>query len=213
MELEGFSTSLQGLSVVLFVEKEEEAWVPWECVPEGMSILLCGKAPLTHRIVRDSYPWSSIWSPSTSREWSILATVLKAITGPITLVLDLDGPVPPFAFTEFLESLPSVTKFQIVKKGSSLGMLGHAHAIIWSDAISISSRMDVLQTLRYKEGEGAITAAVTAARDSKVLLMASDCEGSWKLYWIKPADSWVFVKRLGEFARCSLRTGMALLEL
>jgi len=37
-------------------------------------------------------------------------------------------------------------------------------------------------------------------------------EGTWKLYWIRPGDSWSLVKRLGETARGLLRTGMVLLD-
>ena len=211
MELEGFSASLQGTTIV-FVEREEDAWIPWECLPEGMTILLCGKEVRTHRMVRDSASWSLIWSPTSSREWSMLATVLKA-AGPVILVLDLGAPIPPFAFTEFLETLPSVTKVQLAYAGSSLGIFGPVRSVIWSDTISVAARMEVLQTLRYKEGDAAVAAAVTAAKESHVQLMASQVEGSWKLYWIRPADSWSLVKGLGGTARGLLRTGMVLLDL
>jgi hypothetical protein len=211
MELEGFSASLKGTTLVL-VEREEDAWIPWECLPEGMTILLCGKEVRTHRLVRDSASWSLIWSPTSSREWSLLATILKAI-GPVTLVLDLDALIPPFAFTEFLDTLPSVMKVQLAYVGSSLGIFGPPNTVIWSDSISIAARMEVLQTLRYKEGEAAVAAAVNAAKDSKVQLMASQVEGSWKLYWIRPADSWSLVKGLGGTARGLLRTGMVLLDI
>lgn len=211
MELEGFSASLKGTTLVL-VEREEDAWIPWECLPEGMTVLLCGKEVRTHRLVRDSVSWSLIWSPTSSREWSLLATVLKA-AGPVTLVMDLGAPIPPFAFTEFIETLPSVTKVQITYVGSSLGMFGAPNTVIWSDSISVTARMEVLQTLRYKEGEAAVAAAVTAAKESQVQLMASQVEGSWKLYWIRPGDSWSLVKRLGETARGLLRTGMVLLDI
>ena len=211
MELEGFSASLKGTTLVL-VEREEDAWIPWECLPEGMTVLLCGKEVRTHRLVRDSVSWSLIWSPTRSREWSMLATVLKA-AGPVTLVMDLGAPVPSFAFTEFIETLPSVTKVQITYVGSSLGIFGAPNTVIWSNSISVAARMEVLQTLRYKEGEAAVAAAVNAAKESHVQLMASQVEGSWKLYWIRPGDSWSLVKRLGETARGLLRTGMVLLDI
>jgi hypothetical protein len=57
-----------------------------------------------------------------------------------------------------------------------------------------------------------MTAAVAAVIESNVCIIAAKEDGRWKLYWIRPADSWALVKRLGEFARCSLRTGMLLLE-
>jgi hypothetical protein len=213
MELEGFTGSFHGKTVVVFVEREEEAWVPWECLPDGMTVLLCGKIPRTHRMVRDGSSWSSIWSPSSSREWSILATVLKAAGGPIILVLDLDAPLPPFAFTEFLESLSSITKVYLAKQGSAVGVFGHPHAVIWSDGCSVSARKETLYALRYSVNEETIAAAITAAIESKVYLMASTCDGSWKLYWIRPSDSWLMVKGLGETARGLLRTGMALLDI
>ena len=196
----------------MLVEREEDAWIPWECLPEGMTILLCGKEPRTHRLVRDSASWNLIWSASSSREWSLLATVLKA-AGPVTLVMDLGAPIPPFAFTEFLETLPSITKVQLAYIGSSLGIFGAPTTVIWSDSISVAARMEVLQTLRYKEGEAAVAAAVNAARDSNVQLMISQVEGTWKLYWIRPADSWSLVKGLGGTARGLLRTGMVLLDI
>jgi len=212
MELEGFSASLQGSSIVIMVETEEEAWVPWEFLSDGMTILLCGKEILSHRMVRDSYPWNIIWSPTTSRDWSMIATILKATAGPLTLVIDLGGPIPPFAFTEFLDSRPSLTKVQIAKKGT-LGAFGTPRAVIWSSRVSLGQRMEFLRSVQCKETESAVVAAVTAATDSNVQVMACDQGGGWKLYWIRPGDSWSLVKELGKMAKCSLRTGMQLLEL
>jgi hypothetical protein len=209
MELEGFNTSLQGTTVAIVVDREEEVWIPWEClVQEGMTILLCGKEGRSHKVLQHSYSWNIVWSPTTSKEWSMLATVLKAMTGPILLVLDLGAPIPPFAFTEFLETLPMLTKIQIATPGTSLGVFGHPSSIFWSDGVSLESRMESIRTVSVE----AVTVATTAVKDSKVQLLASNLEGSWKLYWIRSADSWALVKRLDESARCSLRTGMLLLE-
>jgi len=212
MELEGFSASLQGSSIVVVVEKEEEAWIPWEFLSDGMTILICGKEIPSHRILRDSYPWNIIWSPTTSRDWSMIATILKATAGPLTVVLDIGGPIPPFAFTEFLETRSSLTKVQIAKKGS-LGAFGAPRAVIWSSGIPLGTRMEFLRSVHYKETETAVVAAVTAATDSHVQVMACDQGGGWKLYWIRPGDSWSLVKGLGDMAKCSLRTGMQMLEL
>jgi hypothetical protein len=212
MELEGFSASLQGSSIVVMVEKEEEAWIPWEFLSEGMTILICGKEVPSHRIVRDSYPWNIVWTPTTSRDWSMIATILKATAGPLTLVIDLGGPIPPFAFTEFLDSRPLLTKLQIAKKGT-IAAFGGPRAVIWSSEIPLATRMEFLRSVQCKETEAAVVAAVTAATDSHVQVMACDQGGGWKLYWIRPDDSWSLVKGLGDMAKCSLRTGMQLLEL
>jgi hypothetical protein len=77
----------------------------------------------------------------------------------------------------------------------------------------VSARKETLYALRYSVNEETIAAAITAAIESKVYLMASTCDGSWKLYWIRPSDSWLMVKGLGETARGLLRTGMALLDI
>lgn len=212
MELEGFSASLQGSSIVVLVEKEEEAWIPWEFLSEGMTMLICGKEIPSYRIVRDSYSWNIVWTPTTSRDWSMIATILKATVGPLTLVLDLGSPIPPFAFTEFLETRSSLTKIQIAKKGT-LGAFGTPRVVIWSSGISLEQRMEFLRSVQCKETEAAVVAAVTAATDSNVQVMACDQGGGWKLYWIRPGDSWSLVKELGKMAKCSLRTGMQLLEL
>jgi hypothetical protein len=211
MELEGFSASLQGYSIVVLVEKDEEAWIPWEFLSEGMMILICGKEIPSHRILRDSYSWNIVWTPTTSRDWSMIATILKATAGPLTIVLDLGSPIPPFAFTEFLETRSSLTKIQIAKKGT-LGAFGTPRAVIWSSGISLEQRMDFLRSVQCKETESAVVAAVTAATDSNVQVMACDQGGGWKLYWIRAGDSWSLVKELGKMAKCSLRTGMQLLE-
>jgi len=210
MELEGFSASLQGYSIVVLVEKDEEAWIPWEFLSEGMMILICGKEIPSHRILRDSYSWNIVWTPTTSRDWSMIATILKATAGPLTIVLDLGSPIPPFAFTEFLETRSSLTKIQIAKKGT-LGAFGTPRAVIWSSGISLEQRMDFLRSVQCKETESAVVAAVTAATDSNVQVMACDQGGGWKLYWIRAGDSWSLVKELGKMAKCSLRTGMQLL--
>ena len=212
MELEGFSASLQGLSIVIFVEKDEEAWVPWEFLSDSTTILICGKDIISHRIVRDSYPWNIIWSPTTSRDWSLIATIIKATSGPLTCVLDLGAPIPPYAFTEFLESRSLLSKLQIAKKGM-IGAFGVPRAVIWSEGVSLGHRIEFLRSVHCKETEAAVTAAVSAATESNVQVMASDQGGTWKLYWIRPGDSWSLVKGLDKMAKCSLRTGVKLLEL
>lgn len=213
MELEGFNSSLDGTTVAVLVETETDVWIPWECITGGFTVLLCGKEPRVCRLLRDSIPWSLIWSPSTSREWSMLATVLKAAVQPIVVVSDLLAPVPPIAFVEFLETLPSCTKVQMVQNGTTVGLLGHPTTILWANGCSMTSRMEVLRSIGSAEREETMAAAVAAAIESSVNVVVSRAEGAWKLYWIRPADSWALVKRLDESARCSLRTGMALLDL
>jgi hypothetical protein len=120
----------------------------------------------------------------------------------------LGAPIPPFAFTEFLDTLPLLTKIQIATPGTSLGVFGHPTSILWSEGVSLESRMEAIRTVSLE----AVTAATTAVKDSKVQLLASKLEGSWKLYWIRSADSWALVKRLGETAKGLLHTGLLLLE-
>jgi len=213
MELEGFTASLQGKIVAMIVEKEEDCWLPYEFLPEGFTVLLCGKEPRSHRMLRDSTPWSVIWSPTTSREWSMLATIIKAAAaagGHVLLVVDLDAPLPPIPFLEFLETLSSVTLIQLVRTGTPIG---HPSAILWANSCSVASRVNVLRTLGCVEHGDSMTAAVAAVIESNVCIIAAKEDGRWKLYWIRPADSWALVKRLDESAKCSLRTGMALLDL
>jgi hypothetical protein len=213
MELEGFNSSLDGTTVAVLVETDTDVWIPWECITGGFTVLLCGKEPRACRLLRDGMSWSLIWSPSTSREWSMLATVLKAAVQPIVVVSDLLAPVPPIAFVDFLETLPACTKVQMVQNGTTVGLLGHPTTILWANGCSMTSRMEVLRSIGSVEREETMAAAVAAAVESSVNVVVSRAEGAWKLYWIRPADSWALVKRLGETARGLLRTGITLLDL
>jgi hypothetical protein len=146
----------------------------------------------------------------------MLATVLKAAAAaaaqPIVVVSDLHAPVPPIAFVEFLETVPSCTKVQMVQNGTTVGLLGHPTTILWSNGCSMASRMEVLRSIGSNDREETMAAAMAAAVESTVNVVVSRAEGPWKLYWICPADSWALVKRLGETARGLLRTGIALLD-
>lgn len=223
MELEGFNGSLKGSSTVLIVEREEEAWIPWEVLSqEAYMILLCGKDSGMRQgsIASLAHSWNMILTPTSSRDWSLLATILKSSVQPVLLVLDLGAPIPPFAFVEFLDSLQdrSIARLHIAKMGAPLGAFGHADAIIWSQNVPLLARMEVLQALpvrrhgRFEGSRDTVEAALNASKESKVQLMVSDYEGHWTLYWIRAEDSWALVKGLAERGKGLIRTGLALLD-
>lgn len=218
MELEGFNGSLKGSSTVLIVEREEEVWIPWEVLSqEAYMILLCGK---DSGMLHLAHSWNMILTPTSSRDWSFLATILKSSVQPVLLVLDLGAPVPPFAFVEFLDSLQdrSIARLHIAKVGAPLGAFGHADALIWSQNVPLLARMEVLQALptrrhgRFEGSRDTVEAALNASKESKVQLMVSDYEGRWSLYWIRAEDSWALVKGVQERGKGLIRTGLALLE-
>jgi hypothetical protein len=196
MELEGCGVSMVGKTIWSY-----GAGIPWEFLqgtPFVMRILVRSEA-CQGEVETD---WNTVWTPTTTKDWSLLASILRSTAGPILIAFD-QCKVPQAFWTYF----------------DGIQRTDHRFTRVWihkeepqftPDAVFVppgcSEALQVFQTLPGRGGHGpwqvngdtwpSILAATT---EQELGLVVSDvAEHEWMLMWYKPLDS---LQVLGSFER------------
>lgn len=229
MELEGFGASLIGRVLYVYAS-HADAWVPWEFIsgtPYTAKILICGSNHNNLHLVEAEHAWTVVFRPSSPKDWSCIATLLRALGPTILLVFDVSAPPAPPSFVSFLDVLlqegrTTLTRIWI---GEHIEIPAIPDAVffpILHDSKKIQDVYALLGRLPGRANHGpwaAIpqadwTAIVKATQESNLGIVVSDVgEPSWSLFWHKLADSRgdshaVLTKRGLAWAR----TGLAMVE-
>ena len=227
MELEGLGASLVGRALYV-VADSEHAWIPWEFVSGtaySCKILITGDGPGL-RCVEAENSWTSVFRPTTQKEWACIATMIKGMGHSVLLTIDHHAAVPPATFVGFLDRCiaegMTMTRIWI---GTHMEIPAIPDAIFFPvlrDATRAAAAYEMIGRLPGRGGHGAWTtmpasewnALVSATTGSGVGIVVSDVGVfSWTLFWHKVADSaaeghGVAMKR----GLAWLRTGAALVE-
>ena len=221
MELEGLSTSLTGRALYVYANPEE-AWIPWEFINStqySCKILIRGD---TTTIVEAENNWTAVFRPTSPRDWSMIATVIRGATGSVLLTFDSGCPRAPEVFVGFLDSTLAAGRAILTRVWIGVGI----EVPCIPDAIffpSVSAEQttvyDILGRLPARSSHGpwkrvpttdwlSLCSATTA---SHLGLVITDVEESeWSLFWHKIADS---VTGSGLKQGLALaRAGMAIVE-
>lgn len=228
MELEGFGASLVGRAVYVYADSVS-AWIPWEFV-SGTSyscrILISGEGAGL-RCVEAENTWNAVFRPSSAKDWSCIATMIRGMGPAVLIVFDTHAPPAPPAFISFMDAV--LADGRIVLTRVWIGQ--HIEIPTIPDAVFVPvmhdarRAQDVFELFGRLPGRGAhqgwtgMTAhdwasLVKATTDSDLGMVMSDVgEQSWTLFWHKIGDSraeghGVMMKRGFNW----LRTGMALVE-
>lgn len=190
MEVQGFGGNLTGKTIWV----HQQSWVPWEFL-HGITcrVLLQGSEP---SLVGFVDPWHYTMTPKTAKDWSCIATVLKALStssGSVLVAWDSTLVVPP-TFIRFVESLP-VTR---------LMMSGAESPPLFPDALFFSADTadvkSICEHMPSRGGHGPYVAPaveswnelVRTLGSSGMSLMLTDVgETAWTLFWYKREDSQV----------------------
>jgi hypothetical protein len=226
MELEGFGASLVG-HVVYVVADGDHAWLPNEFISNttySCRILISGDGPGL-RLVEAEHSWNAVYKPA-GRDWSVIATMIRAATGPVLLTIDSHAPPLPASFIGFLDGILGegrvITRVWI---GTHHEIPAIPDAILFPplrDPFRATAAYEMMRRLPGRSGHGAWTpmgtaewgALVEATAKSDLGILISDVgERAWTLFWHKIADSvaeghGLLVKR----GLSWLRTGAALVE-
>jgi hypothetical protein len=226
MELEGFGASLVGRAVYV-VADSEHAWLPLEFISGTAytsKILLSGDGPGL-RLLEAENSWNAIFHPS-GRDWSVIATMIRAAGGPVLLTIDAHAPPLPASFISFLDGILAEGRVLTrVWVGTHLEIPAIPDAILFPplrEPSRASAAYEMMRRLPGRGGHGGWTTMgtaewgtlVDATSKSDLGILISDVgERGWTLFWHKIADSvaeghGLLVKR----GLVWLRTGAALLE-
>jgi hypothetical protein len=186
MELQGFGGSLVGKTIW----GVGDPWVPWEFLQDIKCRVLLRGASSALAAISDNWTYSI--APETAKDWSCVATILKALSASTSvLVAWCDDVAMSPAALRFLEGLP-ITRL----------MMGSRAPALVPDAVLFSkdcgTARSICERLPARGGHGpcalppteAWTELVASLHDSSMCLMVTDVEDkAWTLYWYKPADS------------------------
>ena len=202
MELEGFGASLVG-SAIYVVSDSEHAWLPLEFI-SGTSyntkILITGEGEGL-RFIENLYAWNAIFRPS-GRDWSVIATMIRAAAGPVLLTIDSYAPPLPASFVTFLDSMLAaghvLTRVWI---GTNVEIPAIPDALLFpplSDANKAHAAYEMMRRLPGRNGHAAWSAMpagewnalISATNASNLGIRISDIgEKVWTLFWHKIGDS------------------------
>ncbi len=231
MEIEGFGASLVGHAIYVCAN-QDEAWIPMEFV-SGTSysckILVTGDGQGTKeglRFLEAEHSWNAIFRPSTPKDWSALATVLRGVGPTILLVFDTYSPKIPSSFISYMDSIVTDGRTVITRiwLGEHVEMPTIPDAIFYPVLRNATHAQEVFTMIGHlpeRRNHGPFTigqsewlAIVKATQDSNLGLLISDIgERSWSLFWHNVRDSRsenpnTLLKR----GLAWLKTGAALLE-
>jgi len=198
MELEGFGASLVGRAIYVHAAPEK-CWIPWEFISNtqySCKILICGESG----ILEAETLWTFVLRPKTSRDWSILATILRGYGGTILLTFDSSAPKCPDSFLSFLDTLVDDGRTVCTRIWFGIGIEIPAipDAVFFPPVVSADS-MRVFDLMKRLPARGNHVAwrpiadwssVCSATVASDLGLMISDVdEPEWKVFWHKIADS------------------------
>ena len=191
MELEGFGASLIGRAIYIGGE-----WIPWEFI-SGTAytsrILITGDG---FSQVEIENTWNYIARPSSSKDWSILATIIRGCGGTMLLTINNSAGTIPLSFYSFLDTVIAEGRTVITRVWLQCMPPCIPDAVFFPPDIGDAS-FDILSHLPSRGNHAAfsITAKdwktlASVASDAGLGIVVSDVgENAWNIFWHKPEDS------------------------
>jgi hypothetical protein len=229
MELEGFGASLVGRSMYVCATPEK-AWIPYEFISGttyNCRICVSGAVAAKHvRLIDTADGWNAVFHPSSSRDWSCIATMIQSMGPHVLLVFDSHAPVAPPSFITFLDNCMAGGRVVLTR----IWIGTHVEIPCIPDAIlfpvgtgdGAGAAYDMMRRLPGRNGHGPWSAPnldewnslQKATTDGHLGIMITDVgEREWSMFWHKVEDSYVGTPgTTGMAARVLLATGLALLD-
>lgn len=214
MELEGFGASLVGRAIYVCASPEK-AWIPYEFISGtnyNCRICISGH-PKNVRLVDTADVWNAVFHPSSSRDWSCIATMIQSMGPQVLLVFDSYAPAAPPSFITFLDNCMAAGRVVLTRIwiGTHVEIPCIPDAILFpvfagagagagGAAAAATEAYEMMRRLPGRGGHGAWSAPnldewnviVKATADGHLGIMISDVgEHSWSLFWHKVEDSYV----------------------
>lgn len=225
MELSGFGASLVGRS--LFVHASPgDAWIPWEFISGTQyagKILITGTSTTIHRVEAENL-WTVIYRPSTTKDWSCLATIITGLGHSVLLTFDSSCPKPPEAFLRFLDSTVTGGRIVLTRIWIGIGIeLPLVPDAIFFPVLDANTQGEAYDLMCHLPGRGSHgpwkklndanwRSYCNALHNGELGFVLSDVEESeWTLAWHKISDSPV-QQDLRAQGLAWMKTGLLMLE-
>ena len=232
MELSGFEHSLMNKKVALIVKNESECYIPWEFLHSSDSFshkLLVTNNSNKYKNLLIANEWNSVWNIGTNKGWSCIATTLKAHSGHLLVVFDLNCPEKPYSFLPFIQNLienehKSITMIDMIDLYKVNESIGFYDCLFWSvhqEAKevynSISMFLSNKSHISFKYSYEIVESFVEAVNKEKAGLVLtyenhSSIVNNYKLYWSKKEDSFLDNSELSKKAVSYIKSSVSLIE-
>ena len=226
MDLEGLGASLLG-RVILVSAAAGDVWIPSEFLAGSFSctILITG-GPGGVRRLETERTWSAVMRPTTGKEWSCIATMIRGMGGSVLVAFDVEAPPIPDSFVAFLDSVVAEGRITLTRLFCGLGVRVPAipDAIFFPVLHSSEARQAAYELLKRVPGRSDHgpwtplppedwTSLLDATVASGYGTVLSDVgESRWVLFWHKPEDSMESKQIRFQKGLAWIQTGMRLLE-
>jgi hypothetical protein len=230
MELEGFGVSLVGRAVWVYstpaLQKSTgSSGIPWEFLESTnytLRILVTSEDQQLRLSEAERGGWNCVWTPKSARDWSCVATTLKAAgQGNCLLVFDTVSSTPPPTFWPYVEGLMRDLRISRIWI--------HSTAPPWiPDAIFFpplhkeyaEGTWEIIQALPARSGHGpcrvdvqAWTTLLEATREQELGIVVTDSEESaWVTLWHRPSDSRLPLEKQVSRGLVWIQTGTCLMS-
>ncbi len=225
MELTGFDSSLMNKKVGMIVQDEDECYIPWEFLHSADSFnhrLLITNSNNKYKNLLVGNDWNSVWTIGSNKDWSCIATTLKAHTGHLLLVYDVNCPEPPYSFLNYIEQLievdhKSITIISMIKLGQSLRF---CDALFWSVGhdpkniyTTITNFVSNNGHISFKYSYDVVQSLVEAAyKENAELVLSYEGAFDYRLYWSKKEDSFLDHSELAKKAHTYIRSAVNVID-
>lgn len=225
MELTGFDNSLMSKKIGLIVQDESECYIPWEFLHSSEAFshrLLITNNGNKHKNLLVGNDWNSVWTIGSNKDWSCIATTLKAHTGHLMLVYDVNCPEPPNTFLNYIEQLievdrKSITIVCMIKLGQSVRF---CDALFWSVGhdpkniyTTITKFVSNNSHISFKYSYDVVQSLVEAAyKENAELVLSYEGAYDYRLYWSRKEDSFLDHSEIIKKCHSFIRSGINVID-
>lgn len=209
-QLEAFVTVLLG-QIVYVVEKEDDAWMPYEFLPGTIQskVLICGqdKTP----ILRDD--WKLILQCPSIQDWSLFCSIFKHLPSPALVYITKEVQIPPQAISFLQKSVQTSSACILIERSEIQIPSIHFQTMntLFLPAVNTKKIQQLLPLYRtiiqqipnFRSLD--LAALLTQISYSNLGLVMSrentlmNGQQKWSLYWYKPDES-----HAGEISKANL---------
>jgi len=197
LQLEGFGCDIKGSVSMIICENSSSAlWIPHEFIGAEMTttVFLYGEHSDGTRGLLACEPWSIIMcmaGAAGSRNWSLLATMIKHMVGPVMLVVAPDVSVPA-ALVPHISEGTTMLVYRWMAEVGNLPMT--VSSVFFPLTVQVNQIVGIQRAvwrgMPLRTSEQNLTFIVQETRPQGLCLVASTLEGAVvNLAWYKVKDS------------------------
>jgi hypothetical protein len=197
LQIEGFGNDITGTVAVVYCDTATGLWIPYEFMQQrvgGSRVLIHGELGAGSRGLIAAERWTQIFDVTGTcgaRNWSILASVIPHLIGPVLLVITPEV-VLPAAFIPYCKATTTVLFRWITDTANPSGV--GARSLFFPLNVSanqiVAAQRSFWKGMPLRTGDSNLSLVLNETRGQGLHLVSSVFEtGVVTLAWYRPHDS------------------------